>query len=320
MRLQMWIIDGAGYADPRTYLAQGSLLAAYALAYYGLGLLPARPQRAGRFGAAALALFGVGLYMVGLYLPDRARSLLRIDVLQCIGASLVVLTAVAAARGARFADKGLYLCAALAVALLTAWFRSWVPGPLPDAIAGYLAQWVPDAGRPVVGLFPLFPWLAYALVGAALGLMWGQTEDTERLETSTVALIAVGAALALCTSESWGPVYAVLREHAWLTQPVRVAYRIGLVLALLGAALATRRRSAEAGPAPLEVLGRASLLVYWIHLEFAFGAAAHPFARRLGMPAWALGSLALLLAMWLLAYARVAWPRLRFQARNIATS
>jgi uncharacterized membrane protein len=320
MRLQMWIIDGAGYADPRTYLAQGSLLAAYALAYYALGLVPTRSARAGMLGAAAAALFAFGLYLVGLYLPDRARSLLRIDVLQCIGASLVVLSIIAAVRGPRFSRKGLYLIAALIVALLTGWIRSWVPGPLPDAIAGYLAQWVPEAGRPIMGLFPLFPWLAYALFGAALGLSWGQAEDTEQIETSAIALVAVGAAVALLTSESWPPIYGLLHDQPWLTQPIRVAYRVGLVLALLGVALASRRRARDAAPAPLEVLGRASLLIYWVHLEFAFGAAAHPLVRQLGLLDWAWGSLLLLLAMWLLAYARVAWPRLRFQARNVATS
>jgi uncharacterized membrane protein len=320
LRLQMWMIDGAGYAHPPTYLAQGLLLGAYALAYHAFGLVPTRPRRAAVLSVVALAPFALGLHLVGLYMPDRAKSLLRIDVLQCIGASLVVLTSIAAARRARFAGKTLYLVAALAVALLTGWVRSWVPGPMPDAVAGYLAQWVPAAGRPVMGLFPLFPWVAYALVGAVLGLSWGGSADSERVETSVVALVAVGAVVALLSSESWPPIYSLLRDHTWLTQPVRVLYRLGIVLTLLGVALGMRRRSAQASAAPLEVLGRASLLVYWVHLEFAFGAAAHPLARQLDMRGWALGSLLLLAAMWLLAYARVLWPRLRFQARNIATS
>jgi uncharacterized membrane protein len=320
MRLQMWVIDGAGYADSRTYLAQGSLLAAYGLAYYALSLVATRAKQAAMLGAAASVLFVLGLYLVRMVLPERARSLLRIDVLQCIGASLVVLSAIAAARGPRFAQTTPYLIAALVVALLTGWVRSWVPGPLPDAVAGYLAQWAPPAGRPIIGLFPLFPWLAYALFGAALGLSWGRAENIERIETSTIALVAAGATVALLSSESWPPIYELLRDQAWLTQPIRVAYRLGLVLALLGVALAARRHSAQASPAPLEVLGRASLLIYWVHLEFAFGAAAHPLVRQLDLAGWGWRSLLLLLAMWLLAYARVAWPRLRFPARNIATS
>jgi uncharacterized membrane protein len=322
LRLQMWVLDGGGYASPRAYLGQALLLGAYGLAYYAVGLLPTRSQRAGVLTLVAIALFAIGMHQVALQIPQRARNLLRVDVLQCIGAALVVLTGIAAARGSRFAGMKLYLFAALCIALATAWVRDSLPGALPEALAGYLGQWTPAPGKPVIGLFPLFPWLAYALEGAALGLFWGRAQSEAHIQTSIIAFSAIGAFIALITSESWTPVFHLLRDQAWLTQPARVAYRMGLVLMLFGIAFAARQRFSSASlaqsPPPLTVLGRASLLVYWVHLEFAFGAASVPLARRLDMRGWAVGSLVLLCAMWLLAYVRVVRPRLPLQARGPA--
>ncbi|HEX4355393.1 MAG TPA: heparan-alpha-glucosaminide N-acetyltransferase domain-containing protein [Polyangiales bacterium] len=319
LRLQMWVIDGGGYASRRAYLGQALLLGAYALAYYAVGLLPTRPRHAIAWLALASSSFAIGIHRVALVLPERARNLLRVDVLQCIGASLIVLSVIAALRRSRFAGMKLYLVGALIVAALTASVRDRMPGAIPEAIAAYLGQWQPTPDQAVIGLFPLFPWLAYALEGAALGLFWGRAESEERVETSAIALCALGAFIAMITSESWTPIYLLLRDHAWLTQPLRVVYRMGLVLCLVGVSLAVRPRAAVQSLPPLTVLGRASLLVYWVHLEFAFGAASMPISRRLGMREWALGSLFLLCAMWLLAYVRVVRPRLPFQARDAAT-
>jgi fucose 4-O-acetylase-like acetyltransferase len=94
-----------------------------------------------------------------------------------------------------------------------------------------------------------------------------------------------------------------------------------LVLLLSGVALALSRVSTPL-LAPLRSLGRASLLVYWVHLEFAFGAAARPLLRRLDLASWSVATCALIVAMWLLAIlrertARSGWS---FQRRRIATS
>jgi uncharacterized membrane protein YraQ (UPF0718 family) len=63
---------------------------------------------------------------------------------------------------------------------------------------------------------------------------------------------------------------------------------------------------------PLGVLvAVTSLLVYWVHLEFAFGAFSAPFAKRLSLTDWALGSALLVVSMTLLAYARLTVPDLR---------
>jgi hypothetical protein len=76
------------------------------------------------------------------------------------------------------------------------------------------------------------------------------------------------------------------------------------VLALAGVC-AVARAYAPIIVAPIETMGRASLLLYWVHLEFAFGAASSSFSRSLGYTPWAIGTLALIVAMWLVAQIRI---------------
>jgi uncharacterized membrane protein len=310
LRLQMWVVDGAGFTQSASYPAQLLLLGAYTLAYGALGVLPVQPRRALLGVTAAAGLFALGLAQVSATAPARLMGLLRVDVLQCIGGSLALVTALGAARGRAFAKPALYVALGAAVAITASWTRSWVPGPLPPALAGYLGQWKPATGQSIVGLFPLFPWLAYTLVGTTFGLMWARADARGRTQTMVVSLAAIGALLALLSSESLPHVFHSFAAQPWLTQPVRVLHRLGLVLVLAGAALALGHARSPIR-APLEVLGRTSLLVYWVHLEFAFGAFSEPFAKRLSLMDWAIGSALLVVSMTLLAYARVTVPDLR---------
>jgi uncharacterized membrane protein len=325
LRLQMWFIDAGGFARPDAYLAQALLLAAYGLAFFALS-----QERLGSIALAACAcgataLFGLGLFQVAIHAPDRLTGLLRVDVLQCIGGSLVLVIVVAAAHRRGFRVRRYYAFAAVVAAFVAAWTRTWVPGPLPPAIAGYLGQWPAEPGKSVVGLFPLFPWSAYAFAGTAFGLGWARAARPERADvldsqsgptrffpwgqsdriTRSVVLLALGAVcVALATRESTDAVHALLERWAWLTQPARVTQRVAWVLALAGVCAAVRAWIPIL-VAPLETIGRTSLLVYWVHLEFAFGAASSAFSRSLDFAAWAIGTLGLVLAMWLVAQIRL---------------
>ncbi|MEY4515208.1 MAG: hypothetical protein RLZZ450_7330, partial [Pseudomonadota bacterium] len=310
LRLQMWVIDAGGYSRPGNYLAILSLLLAFVLAHQAAEKLATAPRRAAKIAGAAAAAWLIGAGIVRIYEPARLRGLLRVDVLQCIGASLVGLNLLAllhARRRAGLPGIAVLLLAAAAIGLAVAPLRELAPGALPEAIAAYFAQWPTADGAPVAGLFPLLPWAGFACGGAALGLWWTRAQGHSQLEVRIIASIAIGAWLALCTSEAWPPVYRLARDHAWLAPLLRLAYKFGLVLALLGPALALSRvAGSKLSPkflvqsAPLQTLGSSSLLVYWVHLEFAFGAAARPLVRKLELPAWALGTTLLVCAMWLL--------------------
>lgn len=303
LRLQMWFIDAGGFARPSSYLAQALLLSAYGLAFFTLANERLRSTSLAACACAATALFGIGLWQVRIHAPDRWTGLLRVDVLQCIGGSLALVIAVAAVHGRKFRARRYYAIAAVIAAFVAAWTRTWVPGPFPPSIAGYLGQWPAEPGKSIVGLFPLFPWSAYAFAGTAFGLTWARA-SSERLTRNLLWLALAAVCVALATRESTFAMHAVLDRWAWLTQPVRVTQRMAWVLAL-GGVCAAARAYVPILVAPIETMGRASLLLYWVHLEFAFGAASSAFARSLSYTPWAIGTIALVVAMWLVAQIRL---------------
>ena len=321
LRLQMWVIDGGAYARPGSYPAIVGLLCAYAIAHHAAGKLADAPRRAATRGLLAAGLWCAALIWVRVYEPIRLRGLLRVDVLQCIGASLVLLNLLAARSRNRPPRGAALLALAVLIGLATAWLRPIVPGVLPEALAGYIVQWSSNDSKPVLALFPILPWWGFACVGACVGLGWSRASDQAQLDLFLVGGVALGAFLALLTNESWTPVYLFARKHASLAPLLRLAYKVGLVLVLVGVALALSHAKA-AVMAPIQTLGRASLLVYWVHLEFAFGVAAKPIVRALDFPAWALCTALLMIAMWVLATARLHLDldALRGLRRGTATS
>ena len=106
--------------------------------------------------------------------------------------------------------------------------------------------------------------------------------------------MVLGAALSACTSEAHGFIQRLMADPA-LIPPLRVAFRAGMVVVLLGFGFAfSPGRVANV----VVAFGRASLRVYWFHLPFAYGIASRPVRAKLGFPAWAGLAALLLLAMW----------------------
>ena len=206
-------------------------------------------------------LFRVGMLASGGF--GRAADLLRVDVLNCIAVSLMLVALTLGRPSARdrlIATFGL----AAAIALLTplAWDAPWWQGwPVP--IAGYFTGRVPDA------LFPVFPWTAFTAVGAAAGLVLAGAR-TRGTEGRTIGALAAAGAAAI-------PIALWLDAHApavypaydfWHTSPTYVALKCGVLLVLLALAFVLDRLP---GPSALRQIGQTSLLVYWVHLEIVYG-------------------------------------------------
>src|SRR5215467_4824473 len=105
-------------------------------------------------------------------------DLLRVDILNTIGLS-IVLMAVVCGAGMNFAKVGkerttlisaaiatMLLIALLTPPLWTTWAPSWLPWPLETYING-----VHNLGAPQPWLFPIFPWTAFAFAGLAAGFI-----------------------------------------------------------------------------------------------------------------------------------------------------
>lgn len=92
----------------------------------------------------------------------------------------------------------------------------------------------------------------------------------------------------------------------WHTSPNFFLIRVGMLLLILTASYAWCRWGfGQLGFSPLILLGQASLLVYWVHIEFVYGRFSILPKRAQGIPMATAGLLTITLAMLALAYGRI---------------
>ena len=104
----------------------------------------------------------------------------------------------------------------------------------------------------------------------------------------------------------------------WHTSPEFFLIRLGMLLLILAGSYAWCRWGAgQWGFSPLIQLGQASLLVYWVHIEFVYGRVSILAKRAQTIGGASLGLLIITLAMLALAYIRThykGWMKTREDA------
>jgi uncharacterized membrane protein len=249
------------------------------------------------------ALFRLWMFVTSGF--AKPSDLLRVDVLNCIGVSMLLVGPLVLASGDRRARVLRSLGLAAAVALLTplAWDLPW-PEAIPFWLRGY---W---SGRAPGSFFPVFPWAGFTAVGAAVGLLLASARAADREGQRVLALVALGAALVptALLLDRLPSLYP--RLDFWWTSPNYFLIKVAVLLLLLGVAWAWGRAPWAAWPSPVRQLGRTSLLVYWIHVEVVYGGLVAPALKgRLGVAQASLALLLLSLAMLGLSLARSGWRR-----------
>jgi uncharacterized membrane protein len=242
-----------------------------------------------------------------------ASDLLRVDVLNTIGLSMMLMGVLcwlmlALYRGVH-ARLALVLASAETAALIslltpplwTTWRPGWLPWPIESYING-----VHNFGSPQAGLFPVFPWTAFAFAGLAAGFIlqsaWARSRE------ALVFFLLGGAGLVFVATARWldaqpHQLYAVY--DYWHTSPNFFLIRVGMLLGILTASYAWCRWGAgQWGFSPLILLGHASLLVYWVHIEFVYGRVSILPKHSVGIRTASLGLLTIFLAMLMLAFLR----------------
>lgn len=262
-----------------------------------------------RFEAALASARRGGWILLGAYLfrfqewalafgGSPPESMLRIDILNCIGIALV-LVALCWALAATLPGRALVfalLCSAVFFAAPHVWaapLSGW-----PQLLADYVH------GTPPRALFPLFPWLGYAFAGALCGLPFAWirgARDPAGAETRLVFGLGAGSVAlwfaVLYLDRLPGTVFAQL--NWWKTSPAYALLRCCSVLWILclcwGVEKAFARFWARLPTGPLAMLGRHSLVVYWVHVEIVYGRWTWPLRGKLSL-GQASAFLALLLA------------------------
>ena len=302
LRLWAWGVDQSAVIDADRAPSVLALATGLSLMYLGLGGQP-RSRRAA-LGAVGLALFA--LAAAGLDAHDAAIAL-RLDVLQGIGAALVIVVLVLATSSrASFPGRvAVPAVAALAVALMAPHVLGVPPPPGPIRVWDYLARF--DVAPLSSGArFPLVPWLGYALLGTATGRALrgrapvGGSFGLPTARSAPVLLVAA-TIVAIAVFES-GPLSPLWLPHAqWLRNVVRLTFYTAVATSI-GAAVATFAPRGGRVPEALALLGRHSLVIYAVHLEIAYGLPGSVITRSLGWVTWGLAATLLLLTMGALAY------------------
>ena len=190
---------------------------------------------------------------------------------------------------------------ALTPLLWTTWRPRFLPWPLESYING-----VHNLGTPQAWLFPVFPWTAFAFAGLAVGFIlqspWSRAREARvffSLGISGVVLIELSRWLD-ATPRQLYPVY-----DYWHTSPEFFLIRLGMLLLILTGTYAWCRWGlAQWGFSPLIQLGQASLLVYWVHIEFVYGRVSILAKHAQTISGATVGLVIIFLAMLALAYIR----------------
>jgi uncharacterized membrane protein len=206
------------------------------------------------------------------------RSMLKVDILNIMGPSIV---AAAALWGALRTTRARYVglaTAAIATALLTPIVRiTPIFAALPDPIEGYL--------RPIPGLtnFTLFPWAGFVFGGAVVGMLINDARSRSAETRVNVSLGIAGVALAVGGYGASFLPSPYAYSYFWTSSPTYFFLRLGLMIAALALAYAWEARRSEPGWSAMQQLGRTSLFIYWIHVEMVYGLISLPLHKSLSL-------------------------------------
>jgi uncharacterized membrane protein len=235
-------------------------------------------------------------------------DLLRVDVLNVIGISLMLMGAVNWLARGRASNVILAAAVAAAIAMATPpLWTTWRPHRLPWYLESYF-NGVHTFGVPQPWLFPIFPWTAFAFAGLAVGFLLFSDWPAKNPGRATALFGSAGVALFYLSSwlDRLPALYAVY--DYWHTSPNFFLARVGVLLVILWGVYGWCRWGlGQIGFSPLIQLGQASLLVYWVHIEFVYGRFSILPKRAQTIATASLGLLVIFAAMVALATLRTRW-------------
>jgi uncharacterized membrane protein len=240
-------------------------------------------------------------------------DLLRVDILNTIGLSMMLMGIASRLTKTRAANAILAVFVAIGIAMATPplWTTRrilWLPWYLESYING-----VHTFNKPQPWLFPIFPWTAFAFAGLAIGFLLFSDWVKENLGKAT-ALIGV-AGVGLYYLSMWldsRPLQLYAEYHYWHTSPNFFLARVSILMMIIFLAYAWCKWGAgQWGFSPLIQLGQTSLLVYWVHIEFVYGRFSILPKRAETIPMATVGLAIIFVAMVLLSMART-----RFEGRG----
>ena len=256
--------------------------------------------RRGGYVMGIALLFRLTNWIASLPHADTS-DLLRVDILNCMGAAMLLLAPLGCFEGGRRIRVA--AIAGLAIAALAPVVSNLPWDGLPGLLRDYL---VPS---PRLGRFPLFPCASYVAFGIAAGGILKRTAP-ERLERSMQwsMLIAFGT---IFVAQYFSNIPFSIYPNAdfWRNSPALIFIRVGIILVALALSYLWTEHWAGTGWSWMETLGKNSLLVYWVHVMMVYGDIAKPIKRAMSIPQTTAATLLVVALMAALSAAKLKWWR-----------
>jgi hypothetical protein len=203
------------------------------------------------------------------------QEIMRVDILNSMGLAMAAFSASALLAGGQRVRVA--FAAAVGVAAVSPFVANFNWAAAPPLLHEYLA---PGAGW---GHFPFFPCASYVGFGMTAGAAVRRADA--RLPGLMQWSALLGGVLILCGQYVSNLPYAVYpKTNFWTDNPTLIAIRVGISLVLLAGCYLWTEYGAGPGWSWMQLLGRNSLLVYWIHLMLVYGAVTGPWQRALTIP------------------------------------
>ena len=222
-----------------------------------------------------------------------AWAMLKVDILNIMGPSIILAATLWGIFRTAHARIIAFAVATAAIVWTTPIVRrAGALAVLSDSLEAYL--------RPIPNLtnFTFFPWMAFVTAGALTGVVLDAARSLEadrrvNLGFAVAGLLAAG----LAYKASFLPALGAPSSF-WTTSASFFFIRLGLMTAAIGFAyLWEQRPSAGRRWSPLQLLGRSSLFVYWIHVELVYGLISLPLHRAFSLGGAWIGLLVMCLLM-----------------------
>ena len=235
-------------------------------------------------------------------------DLLRVDILNVLGLSIAFMGALCWLASARDAEltrrrsQSLAVLMGTLVALLTPpLWSTWRPRFLPWPLESYI-NGVHNLGTPQYWLFPIFPWCAFAFIGLATGFaIFSPTAKKNESRLFVWLAVAGALSIALSIAIDASPIHLYALQDYWHASPSFFLLRCGMLLVLLAIGYAWCQKGfGQQGFSPVIQLGKTSLLVYWVHLEFVYGRFSILRKHECGLGKATIGLVVIFLWMWAL--------------------
>ncbi|MDP9054067.1 MAG: heparan-alpha-glucosaminide N-acetyltransferase domain-containing protein [Acidobacteriota bacterium] len=256
-------------------------------------------KRSGYLFAAAFA-FRLQLWLFSID-QNSWKTLFRVDILNCMGLALLILSVMAIFR----TEERIRLCAILGVAIASAsplisgidWSGS------PELLRDYI---VPDHV-----LFGFFPWAAFAAFGMSAGSVLRILKPDE-VPTVMQWLGWGGVTVAFSAWTVSGMSLSIYsNSDFWLNSPALVLIKLGAIMILIAFAWVWNFRVAAQQWSWVRQFGLTSLLVYWVHIELVYGRWFGFLKEQLSVGQTILASVATILLMLGLSLLRTNWAQVR---------